>query len=49
MTIGTKECSVTIDVTPFVYTKSDKSVKIVIATKLLKKGSIAYDNYTTKQ
>ena len=27
-------CSVTIDVTPFVYTKSDKSVKIVIAKKL---------------
>ena len=41
MTIGTKECSVTIDVTPFVYTKSDKSV--------IKKESITYDNYTTKQ
>ena len=41
-------CSVTIDVTPFIYTKSDRYFKIIIENNILKKGSIAYDKYITK-
>ena len=38
-----KECSVTIDVTPFEYKKSNKSYKILIEIKIYTKGLIAYD------
>ena len=49
LNIVDKECSVTIDVTPFIYTKSDRYLKIVIVnTHILKKGTIAYDKYITK-
>ena len=36
-------CSVTIDVTPFEYKKSNKSYKILIEIKIYTKGLIAYD------
>ena len=42
-----KKCSVTIDVTPFIYKKSNKSYKILIETKIYTKGLIAYDKYIT--
>lgn len=42
-----EKCSVTIDVTPSWYTKSDRYLKMLIETKQIKKGPIAYDNYIT--